>query len=97
MRQNGTTGGATGAPNQVQLTLENWYGVQVEMWKRLKRGNQMHERQSHNMNNGNRCNIRLARGRNLIREQQLGLSHFYAARTPIWEGCGDRPMLIDKK
>jgi hypothetical protein len=48
------------------------------------------------MNNGNRGNGRSARGRHAIRERQLGLSHFYAARTPIG-GYGDRPMPIDEK
>jgi hypothetical protein len=48
------------------------------------------------MNNGNRGNGRSARGRNEIRERQLGLSHFYAATTPIG-GYGDRPMPIDEK
>jgi hypothetical protein len=96
MRQNGTTGGATGIPTQVQPTLENWYGVQVDRRRRLKRGNQRHERQVHNMNNGNRGNGRSARGRNAIREQAFGLSHFYAAITPIG-GYGDRPMPIDEK
>jgi hypothetical protein len=47
-----TTGGATGTPTQVHPTLENWYRVQVDRQRRLKRGNQMHERQVHNMNNG---------------------------------------------
>jgi hypothetical protein len=96
MRQHGTTGGATGTQTQVQPTLENWYRVQVDRRRRLKRGNQRHERQVHNMNNGNRGNGRSARGRNEIRERQLGLSHFYAATTPIW-GYGDRPMPIDEK
>jgi hypothetical protein len=96
MRRNGTTGGATGAPTQVQPTLENWYGVQVDRRRRLKSGNQRHQRQGHNMNNGNRGNSRLVRGWNAIRERQLGLSHYYAATTPIG-GYGDRPMPIDKK
>jgi hypothetical protein len=96
MRQNGTTGVATGAPTQVQLTLENWYGVQVDRQRRLKRGNQRHDRQGYNINNENRGDIRSARGRNAIREQQLGLSHFYAATLPIW-GYGDWPLPIDKK
>jgi hypothetical protein len=96
MRQNGTTGGATGTSTQVQLTLENWYGVQVYRRRRLKRGNQRHERQGNNMNNSNRCNGRSARGQNAIRERQLGLSHFYAVTTPIG-GYGDRPMPIDEK
>jgi hypothetical protein len=48
------------------------------------------------MNNGNRGNGRSARGRNAIRERQLGLSHFYTATTPIG-GYGDRPMPIDEK
>jgi hypothetical protein len=38
MRQNGTRGGATGTPTQVQPTLENWYGVQVVRRRRLKVG-----------------------------------------------------------
>jgi hypothetical protein len=59
-------------------------------------GNQRHERQVHNMNNGNRGSIRSARGRNAIRERQLGLPHIYAATTPIG-GYGDRPMPIDEK
>jgi hypothetical protein len=96
MRINGTTGGATGTPTQVQPTLENWCGVQVDRRRRLKRGNLRHERQGHNMNNGNRGNGRSARGWNAIRELQFGLSHFYAATTPIG-GYGDRPMPIDKK
>jgi hypothetical protein len=96
MRQNGTTGGAPGTPTQVQPTLENWYGVQVDRRRRLKRGNQRHERQVHNMNNGNRGNGRSAREPNAIRERQLGLSHLYAASTPIG-GYGDRPMPIDDK
>jgi hypothetical protein len=96
MRQNGTTGGATGTPTQVQPTLENWYGVQVDRRRRLKRGNQRHERQVHNMSNGNRGNGRSEGVRDAIREQQLGLSHFYAATTPIG-GYGDRPMPIDEK
>jgi hypothetical protein len=96
MRQNGTTGGATGTPTQVQPTLENWYGVQVDQRRILKRGNQRHERQLHNMNNGNRGNGRSARGWNAIRERQLGLSNLYAATTPIG-GYGDRSMAIDEK
>jgi hypothetical protein len=96
MRQHGTTGGATGTPTQVQPTLENWYRVQVDWRRRLKRGNQRHERQVHNMNNGNRGNGRSARGRHAIRERQLGLSHLYAATTPIG-GYGDRRMPIDEK
>jgi hypothetical protein len=96
MRQNGTTGGATGTLTQVQPTLENWYGVQVARRRRLKRGNQRHERQVHNMNNGYRGNGRSARGRNAIRKRQLGLSHLYAATTPIG-GYDDRPMPIDEK
>jgi hypothetical protein len=48
------------------------------------------------MNNGNRGNSRSTRGRNAIREHQLGLSHFYAATPPIG-GFGDRPMPIDEK
>jgi hypothetical protein len=96
MRQNGTKGGATGAPTQVQPTLENWYGVQFERRRRLKRGNQRHERQVHNMKNGKRGSNRSTRGQNAIRERQLGLSHFYAATTPIG-GYGDRPMSIDEK
>jgi hypothetical protein len=95
MRQNRTTGGATGTPTQVQSILENWYGVQVDRRRRLKRGNQRHERQVHNMNNGNRGNGRSVRGRNAIRERQLGLSHLYEATTPIG-GYGDRPMPIDE-
>jgi hypothetical protein len=62
-----TTGGATGAPTQVQPALENWYGVQVDRQRRLKRGNQRHERQVHNMNNENRGNSRSVRERNAIR------------------------------
>jgi hypothetical protein len=95
MRQNRSTEGATGAPIQVQPTLENWYGVQVERRRRLKIGNQWH-RQGHNMNNGNRGNSISTRGRNAIIERQLGLSHFYAATTPIG-GFGDRPMPKDEK
>jgi hypothetical protein len=82
MRQNGTTGGATGTPTHVQPTLENWYVVQVDRRRRLKRGIQRHERQVHNMNNGNRGNGRSARGRNAIVERQLALYHLYAATTP---------------
>jgi hypothetical protein len=93
MRQHGTTGGAPGTPTQVQPTLENWYGVQVDRRRRLKRGNQRYERQVHHMNNGNRCNGRSARGRNAIRERQLGMSHFYAATTTIGV-YGDRPMRV---
>jgi hypothetical protein len=48
------------------------------------------------MNNGNRGNGRSVRGRNAIRKRQLGLSHLYAATTPIG-GYGDRPMPIDEK
>jgi hypothetical protein len=96
MKQNGTTGGATGTPTQVQQTLENWYGFQVERRRRLKRGNQSHDRQVHNVNNGNRGNIRSVRGWNAIRERQLGLSHFYAATTPIG-GYRDWPMVKDEK
>jgi hypothetical protein len=47
------------------------------------------------MNKGNRGNGISMRGRNAIRKRKLGLSHFYAATTPIG-GCGDRPMPIDK-
>jgi hypothetical protein len=36
------------------------------------------------------------RGRNAIRERQLGLSHLYAAATPTY-GYGDRPKPIDEK
>jgi hypothetical protein len=88
MRQNETTGGATGASTQVQPTLENWYGVQVDRRRRLKRGNQRNERQVHNMNNGNRGNSRSAREWNEIREQQLGLYHFYAATSIEGTGIG---------
>jgi hypothetical protein len=96
MRPHGTTEGAKGTPTQVQPALENWYRAQVDRRRRLKRGDQRHERQLHNMNNGNRGNGRSASGRNAIRERQLGLSHFYAAMTPIG-GYGDRPMPIDEK
>jgi hypothetical protein len=40
--------------------------------------------------------VKKARGRNAIREQQLGLYHFYAAMTPIG-GYSDMPMPIDEK
>jgi hypothetical protein len=96
MRQNRTKGGSTGAPTQVDPTLENWYGVQVDRRRKLKGGNQRHERQAHNMNNGTRGSGRSARGQNAIRERQLVVSHFYAATKPIG-GYGDRPMPIDEK
>jgi hypothetical protein len=48
------------------------------------------------MKNGNRGNGISARGRNAIRERKLGLSHFYAATTPIG-GYSDKPMPIDEK
>jgi hypothetical protein len=56
----------------------------------------MHEGQVSNINNGNIDNSRSARGRNAIRQRQLGLSHFYAAETPSG-GYGDMPMPIDEK
>jgi hypothetical protein len=73
-----------------------WCNFFVDVISDICKENKRHERQGHNMNNGNRGNIRLVRGRNAIREQQLGLSHFYAATTPIG-GYGDSPMPIDKK
>jgi hypothetical protein len=81
---------------QIQPTLEKWYGAQVDRRRRLRRENQRHEGQGHNMNKGDRFNGISARGRNAIRERQLGLSHFYTATTSIG-GYGDRPMQIDEK
>jgi hypothetical protein len=45
MRRPGSTGGVTGEPTQVQPALDNWYGVQVNRRRRLKRDNQRHEEQ----------------------------------------------------
>jgi hypothetical protein len=59
------------------------------------RENQKHYGQVSNSNNENRGHSRLARGRNAIRQRQLGLSHLYEAATPT--GYGDMPMPIDEK
>jgi hypothetical protein len=37
VRRPGSTGGVSGEPTQVQPALDNWYGVQVNWRRRLKR------------------------------------------------------------